>query len=99
MVFEVEEDDAHPRGRSNAIVTDEQGDCHRKGKRVIGGASSGVDGMSTMTENTVEMVTQNGRHVKLKGDIESPGAMVSLMEMVLVVIIALVVSRVEVRPV
>lgn len=36
MTFEVEEDDAHPIGRSNATVTDEQGDCHRKGKGVIG---------------------------------------------------------------
>jgi hypothetical protein len=32
MAFEVEEDDAYPRGHSNAIVTDEQGDCHHKGK-------------------------------------------------------------------
>jgi hypothetical protein len=53
MVFEVEEDDAHSRGRSNANVTDEQGDCHRKGKGVIGASSSNVDGVSTMPENTV----------------------------------------------
>ena len=63
MTFEVEEDDAHPKWRSNASVTDEQGDCHRKGKCAIGGASSGVAGMSTMTENTVEVVTQNGRYI------------------------------------
>ncbi|PWZ25804.1 hypothetical protein Zm00014a_032921 [Zea mays] len=72
MAFEVEEDDAHPRGRSNATVIDEQGDCHRKGKSVIGASSSDVAGMSTMPENTVEVVTQNGRRVKLKGGIESP---------------------------
>lgn len=63
MAFEVEEDDAHLRGRSNATVTDEQGDCHRKGERVIRGSSSGVVGMSTMPENTVEVVTQNGRYM------------------------------------
>jgi hypothetical protein len=63
MAFEVEEDDAHHRGRSNATVTDEQGDCHRKGERVIRGASSGVVGMSTMPENTVEVVTQNDRYI------------------------------------
>jgi DNA integrity scanning protein DisA with diadenylate cyclase activity len=63
MAFEVEEDDAHPRGRSNATVTDEQGDCHRKGKRVTRRASSDVAGMSTMPENTVEVVTQNGRYI------------------------------------
>ena len=34
MTFEVEEDDAHPIGHSNATVTDEQGDCHRKGKGI-----------------------------------------------------------------
>lgn len=61
MAFEVEEDDAHPRGRSNVTVTDEQGDCHRKGKGVIGASSSDVTGMSTMPENTVEVVTQNDR--------------------------------------
>ncbi|PWZ08530.1 hypothetical protein Zm00014a_022984 [Zea mays] len=72
MAFEVEEDDAHPRRRSNATVTDEQDDCHRKGKGVIGASSSDVAGTSTMPENSVEVVTQNGRRVKLKGGIESP---------------------------
>lgn len=56
MAFEVEEDDAHPRGRSNATVTHEQSDCHHKGKGVIGASSSDVA----------------GRRVKLKGGIESP---------------------------
>jgi hypothetical protein len=60
MAFEVEKDDAHPRGRSNANVTDEQGDCHRKGKHVIGGASSSVASMSTMPENTIQVVTLLG---------------------------------------
>jgi hypothetical protein len=63
MAFEVEEDDAHPRRRSNGTVTDEQGDCHRKGKGVIGTSSSDVAGTSTMPENTVEVVTQNGRYM------------------------------------
>jgi hypothetical protein len=63
MAFEVEEDDAHPRGRSNATVTDEQGDCHHKGKSVIGSSSSGFAGMSTTHVNTIEVVTQNGRYM------------------------------------
>ncbi|AQK40726.1 hypothetical protein ZEAMMB73_Zm00001d024167 [Zea mays] len=70
MAFEVEEDDAHLRGRSNATVTDEQGDCHRKGKRVTRRASSDVAGMSTMPENTVEVVTQNGRIRRQNNDIK-----------------------------
>jgi hypothetical protein len=63
MTFEVEKDDAHPRGRSNATVIDEQGDYHHKGKGVIGASSSGVAGMSTMLVNTVEVVTQNGMYI------------------------------------
>ena len=63
MTFKVEEDDAHPRGRLNATVTDKQGDYHHKGKSVIGASSSDVAGMSTMPENTVEVVTQNGRYM------------------------------------
>jgi hypothetical protein len=63
MAFEVEEDDAYPRGRSNATGIDEQGDYHCKGKGVIGASSSDVACMSTMLENTVEAVTQNGRYM------------------------------------
>jgi hypothetical protein len=63
MTFEVEKDNAHPRGRSNATVTNEQGDYHHKGKCVIGASSSGVAGMSTMHVNTVEVITQNGRYI------------------------------------
>jgi hypothetical protein len=63
MTFKVEKDDAHPRGRLNATVTDKQGDYHHKGKSVIGASSSGVDGMSTIPVNTVEVVTQNGRYI------------------------------------
>jgi hypothetical protein len=63
MTFEVEEDDAHPRGRLNATVTDEQDDYHHKGNSVIEASSSGVAGMSTMPINTVEVVTQNGRYI------------------------------------